>query len=294
MLGKEPREISALFFLNYCKSGGGLLQMRSDRKGGGQYLRIRQGTQLLSKGLASSLPKHTVRLSTPVSLVLQENERSIKVEAAGKVYSGRKVITTVPGASLKSISFFPKLSPVKRAWSESMTNGYYTKAMLQFSSPFWVQRGFCGLAHSFVGPAAVVRDTSSPEDHKYLLTCFMTGAPGRSWAALCTSDRESALLAQLGKLFGVDDLRDQFVQMSCYEWSLDEYAGWGCPSASLTPGVLDALGGDGLREPCGSLHFAGTETAGEWKGYMEGAIRSGDRAAAEVLSELNRSIVSRI
>lgn len=43
MLGMEPREMSALFFLNYCKSGGGLLTMRSDRKNGGQYLRFVKG-----------------------------------------------------------------------------------------------------------------------------------------------------------------------------------------------------------------------------------------------------------
>lgn len=43
MLGCEPSELSALYFLDYCKSGGGLLQMRSDEKNGGQYLRIRTG-----------------------------------------------------------------------------------------------------------------------------------------------------------------------------------------------------------------------------------------------------------
>lgn len=59
MLGQDPKDISALFFLNYCKSGGGLLQMRSDRKHGAQYLRVRQGTQAFSLGLASSLPEGT-------------------------------------------------------------------------------------------------------------------------------------------------------------------------------------------------------------------------------------------
>lgn len=43
MLGLEPTELSALYFLNYCKSGGGLMQMRSDKKGGGQYLRLVKG-----------------------------------------------------------------------------------------------------------------------------------------------------------------------------------------------------------------------------------------------------------
>lgn len=294
MLGQDPKDISALYFLNYCKSGGGLLQMRSDRKDGGQYLRIRQGTQMFSKGLASSLPANTVRLSSPVQAVVQESSRTIKVRTAAAVYSTRKVITTVPGPCLKSISFYPKLPLVKQVWSESLSYGYYTKAMMEFKTPFWVERGFCGLAQSLIGPASVVRDTCSPEDKKWVLTCFMAGEPGIAWAALSTRERELALLKQLGEIYGVSSLGDQFVSMTMYEWTRDEWAGWGCPCTALTPGVLDTLGGDGLREPAGNLHFAGTETAGEWKGYMEGAIRSGERAAAEVVKDLNAGIVSRL
>ncbi|KAM5341783.1 hypothetical protein ACJ41O_014814 [Fusarium nematophilum] len=294
MLGQEPSEISALYFLNYCKSGGGLLQMRSDRKDGGQYLRVRQGTQIFSKGLASSLPESVVRLSSPVQAIVQENSHSIKVQASGSVFSARKVITTVPGPALKTISFYPKLPAVKQAWIESLTYGYYAKAMMEFKSPFWVERGFCGLAQSFTGPASVVRDTCSPADNKYALTCFMCSDPGREWATLPTRERELALLDQLGRLYGVDGLEDEFVRMTTYEWANDEHAGWGCPCPSLSPGVLDALGGDGLREPCGNVHFAGTETAGEWKGYMEGAIRSGERAAAEVVEDLNGGVASRL
>lgn len=48
MLGMEPREMSALFFLNYCSSGGGLMQMRSDRRNGGQYLRFVEGNDFVS------------------------------------------------------------------------------------------------------------------------------------------------------------------------------------------------------------------------------------------------------
>src|ERR1700759_5333404 len=73
MLGQEPEDVSALYFLNYCKSGGGLMQMRSDRKHGGQYLRVRQGTQLFSTGLADDLPSGTIQLNTPVSSIIQEN-----------------------------------------------------------------------------------------------------------------------------------------------------------------------------------------------------------------------------
>ncbi|KAJ5747148.1 uncharacterized protein N7511_008844 [Penicillium nucicola] len=294
MLGQDPRDISALYFLNYCKSGGGLLQMRSDRKHGGQYLRIRQGTQAFSLGLASSLPQDIVKLSAPVHSVVQSGNQSIKVQAGGTVYAARKVITTVPSPALKNIAFHPKLPPAKQVWAESTTYGYYTKAMMEFRSPFWEKKGFCGLAQSFIGPASVVRESCSPEDRKYVLTCFMSGDPGREWAALSTPERERSLLVQLEKLFATSDLQREFVQMTTYEWVHDEWAGLGCPCTALTPGVIANLGGDALRESCGNLHFAGTETAGEWKGYMEGAIRSGERAAAEVVKGLQAGITARL
>jgi monoamine oxidase len=288
MLGQEPKDLSALFFLNYCKSGGGLLQMRSDRTGGGQHLRIRQGTQLFSKGLAGDLPEGVIRLSTPVTAINNNTgDNAVEVHTQDQVIHTRKVITTVPTPVLRNISFSPDLPSNKRTWIESTTYGYYTKAMMVFRTPFWVDRGFCGLTQSFIGPAGVIRDTSSPADDKHILTCFLGGTPGFAWSALSTTDRENALLKQIGQLFNVGDTaEEEFVQLVTYEWNKDEYSGRGCPCTGLPPGVLSKLGGGGLREPWGDLHFAGTETAGEWKGYMEGAVRSGERAAAEVIKDL--------
>ncbi len=40
---------------------------------------------------------------------------------------------------------------------------------------------------------------------------------------------------------------------------------------------------EAIWAPIGRLHWAGTETATFWHGYMDGAISSGKRAAAEVL-----------
>jgi monoamine oxidase len=50
----------------------------------------------------------------------------------------------------------------------------------------------------------------------------------------------------------------------------------------MPPGVMTRFG-HALREPCGRIHWAGTETATEWAGYLEGAMRSGIRAAKEVI-----------
>lgn len=294
MLGQNPSEISALFFLNYCKSGGGLLAMRSDRKGGGQHLRVRQGTQLFAKGLASDLTAGTILLSTPVHAINQMGRQQAIVQTTGGAYSARKVIATVPSPALKAITFNPPLPQEKQAWSTSTGYGYYCKAMMQFSTPFWVQKGLCGLAQSFIGPASVVRDTSSPQDDKHILTCFMAGDAGKAWSLLSQHDREQALLTQLQKLFDVQDLQKSFIKLHSYEWAQDEYSGWGCPSVSVAPGVLGSVGGDALRQQWRDIHFAGTETAGEWKGYMEGAVRSGERAAAEVAKDLEAGVIARL
>lgn len=288
MLGQEPTDISALFFLNYCKSGGGLLQMRSDRKGGGQHLRIRQGTQHFAKGLAQSLPPGVIALSSPVTAIHQ-TPGGVEIISSGRNIYAKRVIVSVPTPVYKTIDFSPPLPYSKTVFSNSSIYGYYTKVMLVFQNPFWIQRGFCGLAQSFIGPASVVRDTSSPADGKHILTCFVAGDSGLKWSALTAEEQKSALLKQVADLFNDSNpLDEEFVNLTGYEWSKDEFSGWGCPCAALPPGVLDSTG-KALREVVGNIHFVGTETAGEWRGYMEGAVSSGERGAGEVVGALQRA-----
>ena len=59
----------------------------------------------------------------------------------------------------------------------------------------------------------------------------------------------------------------------------------GCPVAIAGPGTLTEYG-PAIREPVGRIHWAGTETSTFWNGYMDGAVRSGERAANEVLDSL--------
>ncbi|KAK8017147.1 hypothetical protein PG991_008223 [Apiospora marii] len=293
MPGGGGKQTGGPYSSSTTQVGGGLLQMRSDRKGGGQHLRIRQGTQSIAECLAADLPAGVVRLNKPVERVIQDGPSYVDViDSDGASYRVRKVITTVPSPVLSQIDFTPRLHPAKEAWSQSAGYGFYTKAIVVFREPFWTAKGFCGLAQSFVGPASVVRDTSSPADDKHALTCFMSGPPGQAWAALPEAERNEQLLGQLGVLYADRAAVDRhFVEVLKYDWTDDRWAGYGCPCASLSPGVLDTLGSGSLREPTGNLHFAGTETAGDWKGYMEGAVRSGERAAKEVISGISRSVL---
>jgi monoamine oxidase len=285
MLGQEPENISALFFLNYCKAGGGLLQMRSDRKGGGQHLRIKQGTQSFSRCLAAELPEGVLQLSSPVASIWQAGSQKAYVQAGGRTYVGRKIISALPQPVLKTIAFEPALPLDKQILIDSYRYGHYKKVMVVFKEPFWVKKGYCGLIQSFRGPAAVIRDTSIPEVNKWVLTCFVAGDPGKEWSAKPKAEAEAILLQQISDLYGEPEAEKLLVEMIASVWENEPFSGHGGPSPSLPPGVLDSVG-HALRARFGNIHFAGTETSDVWKGYMEGAVRSGERAAEEVIGDL--------
>jgi monoamine oxidase len=108
---------------------------------------------------------------------------------------------------------------------------------------------------------------------------------GRSWRTYQTAspaDRRAAVLEDFAEAFGAKARTpvDYFEQ----DW-VEERWTRGAPTSVLGPGTLTGFGAR-PTEPVGAVHWAGTETAGYWNGYMDGAISSGKRAAAEVLAKL--------
>jgi monoamine oxidase len=96
------------------------------------------------------------------------------------------------------------------------------------------------------------------------------------------ADRRSSVLSEFATFFGPQALRanDYFDML----WTEERWTR-GCPVGIPATGALLAYG-HALREPAGRVKWAGTETATYWNGYMDGAIRSGERAAREALAEL--------
>ncbi|KAK5099338.1 hypothetical protein LTS08_005919 [Lithohypha guttulata] len=267
MLGREPSDVSALFFLRYLKAGGGLVQMRQDGKHGGQYLRTRQGIITLNNAVTS------IEQIGPLLLKINDS------------ITCHKVICAIPPPVVQKIRFTPDLSIEKRTLLNSYGYGYYQKVMAIFETPFWVQADFCGLVSSFKGPACVMRDTSVPQDDFHVITCFLAGKSGREWSELLSEqERRAAIVEQLKTVFG-EKVEGELLDVVGYQWSDDEYSGYGCPTSSLPPGVLSRYG-DQLTNAVVDIHFAGTETSDAWRGFMEGAVRSGEREASKVIDAL--------
>ncbi|KEF61738.1 uncharacterized protein A1O9_03308 [Exophiala aquamarina CBS 119918] len=295
MVGCDPSELSALCFLEYCAAGGGLMTMRSDGKGGGQYLRIREGTSAFAEGMADKLAPGALKLQSPVASITQaQREGSVLVMTKGQnpqTFRARKVVVSIPTPVYKTIAFSPPLAPCKTAVANRTRYGFYTKYIVTFRRAFWLEKNHCGLAQSFTGPISVIRDTSLDDGKTYALTCFMGGQFGRRWAAQGAEGKKRSVLKQIGEIFSadcIDVVTDLFVEASESPWMEEEYSGWGCPCPVTPPGVLAGDAWNALCAPAGNLHFVGTELSSVWRGYMEGAVRSGSRGAAEVIAELTR------
>lgn len=135
MLGMEPRDCSALFFLNYCKSGGGLLQMRSDQKNGGQYLRFERGTQSLSIGLSALLKEGTLLLSSPVRSITQTDGGSVRVVSARGDFVAKRVVVSVPTPLYKEIQFEPPLPRPRPRSPASTSSASSTRSLSATTGP---------------------------------------------------------------------------------------------------------------------------------------------------------------
>ena len=115
-----------------------------------------------------------------------------------------------------------------------------------------------------------------------VLVSFVCGKWGRYWGARPHSQLRVAIVKEYGELFGKQALHPKGYFQKF--WSAEPWSR-GCPVGVIPPGVL-LDNGPALRKPVGRIHWAGTETSTYWNGYMDGAIRAGERAAREAVAAL--------
>ena len=279
LLGVEPHEVSGLFFLDYCKSAGGLLNIRADHGQGAQAHRLPGGTQEIARHLAACLRPDMIELDTAVKFIDQGKSSVVVRCSNGRTYEASRIIMTIPSTLYSTIRWQPELPDEKQHIVRYASQGYYTKVILVYSRPWWRALGLSGLSQSFDhGPICVTRDTSD-ERNQWSLTCFIVGAAGRAWSSKSYYERMEEVYQHLQELFGSNEVREP-EDVLIREWSAEEFSqGAPCP----VHGPDSAMNAhQHVRSGFLNAHFAGTETAYEWKGYMDGAVSAGLRAAAEV------------
>lgn len=290
ILGQEPSDVSALAFLEIARGGFGIVNIRSDEKHGAQHLRLKEGTQSIAIGISNLLPEGSIRLRSPVRSIISKSSKINEVITHnGQVFTARKVVVSIPSPAYKNIDFEPPLPSQKQTYLISTRYGCFIKFICLFQTPFWRRKGACGLAQSFSGPINHCRDTSVDDQDNYALTCFLSATPGRTWAGWDKDKRQESVLRQLSSLFSVDYevVRAEYLGSVTSAWMQDQWAGWGCPFAAPPPGTFQDDTADSSRYNVGGIYFVGTEMADIWRGYMEGALRSGKSGASQALKVLN-------
>ena len=277
----EPRDISLLHVAFYCRSGGSLERLLGTRRGA-QQDRFVGGSVLVAERLADELRDQgvDVRLGAPVRAIEQGTEGVVVRHDGGEVRADRAIVA-VPPVLAGRIAWSPVLPPRRDQLLQKMPMGSVIKCLVRYDRPFWREDGLCGQAAALDSAVTITFDNTPPDEGAPgVLVAFLEGDHARRASELDPEARETLVVDALARFFGPRARRHTgYAEL---DWAAEEWTR-GCYGAHLAPGVWTSFG-DLLREPWGRVHWAGTETAAIWNGYMDGAVRSGERAANEILA----------
>ncbi len=276
VMGTGTAELSLLWMLSYVSAAGDFDAL-IDTEGGAQQDRFVGGSQLISQRLAEELGAG-VQLSAPVRRIAQDGG-GLVVDADGVSARAQRVIVAVPPPLAARISFSPSLGGRRDQLMQRMAHGALTKCAAVYPEPFWRAEGLTGQAVTDRGPVSTTFDNSPPDGSPGVLLGFIAGAEAIRHARRSEAERRRIVLDNFARLFGPEAAQPGIYLETA--WAEEEWSRGG-PVCSFAPGAL-AQYGEALRRPTGRVHWAGAETATVWCGYMDGAVRSGERAAEEVL-----------
>jgi monoamine oxidase len=284
-VGAEPQDISLLWTINFVAASGdehhaGTFERNFNTRGGAQQTRLHGGTQRVAKLVARELGDRIV-LDSPVRRIAQV-PHGVIVTSDRVVVHAKRAIVAVPPVLSAEIVYEPALPAARENLVARLPQGTLTKVTAVYRRPFWRDKGLTGTAVCLDPPLGATFD-DSPEDASVgIVFAFVGGAAARSFNRRTPNDRRAVALESFAKLFGSEALHP--IRYLESNWRKQKWTR-GCPLAYTGPDVLRRFG-PALRQPVGRIHWAGTETSLFWSGYMDGAVRSGERAAREVLRRL--------
>ncbi|MEU5879609.1 flavin monoamine oxidase family protein [Spirillospora sp. NPDC047279] len=280
-LSVRSRDVSLLYVLNYIASSGnetspGNVDRLINVKNGAQETRFAGGPEQVPIRLAARLGDR-VRYNAPVRSIASTNG-GVTVTADGITVSAERVIVAMSPAIAGKIDFTPVLPASRLQLMQRYPMGSIAKFVGVYETPFWRAEGLTGQSIADSGVIDVTFDNSPADGSRGILMGFINQTNIRRLDAASPEEVKAAALDSFGKLFG--DRAKAPALTAMQRWDNETWSGGG-PVGIAAPGVLTDFGA-ALRAPCGLVHWAGTETSGYWTGYMDGAVRSGERVAKEV------------
>lgn len=254
-----------------------------------QSMRIAGGTGALIAAIAETLPADRLHLSSTVTQVTLDDVVAASVARADgsqTAWTTDHIAFAAPPRLLEStIGFSPGLRPaIVEMWRATPTwMAPHAKFFALYDRPFWREAGLSGSAQSMAGPLVEIHDATTISGAAALFGFVGVSASHR--AAIGEAGLARACVDQLAQLFGPDAATPHATLLK--DWSAD----------SLTATRADRESG-GHPEPGpkrwidgewrGRFWLAGSETSASEPGYLAGAIDASDRAADEILENLQR------
>ncbi len=282
LFGARASEMSALFALHYVACAGnadtpGSFERLLNTRNGAQERRIVEGAQALCQRMAQDLDSERLLIGNPVRRIVHGAD-GVTVFGDRRFAHARHVIVAIPPALAGRIDYAPALPAARDQLTQRLGMGWLIKCEAVYDTPFWRDDGLSGSAVVADGTARSVFDVSPPGGRPGVLLGFVGGDGARRYSGRAPELR-SAVLEDLARCFGAPARQPRAWLVA--DWGTEPWTR-GCPTAIAPPGLLTGYG-PALRTPVGPIHWAGTETSDYWGGYMDGAVRSAERAVSEVL-----------
>ena len=279
ILACEPRDVSLLYVLFYIASAGTLENLFST-PAGYQESRFVGGSQQVSIKVAKALGKRLI-LRSPVTRISQ-HKGNVTVHSARAVVTAKRAVVAIAPALQSAIRFDPPLPELRAQLAQRFPMGSVIKVHAIYDRPFWRDDGLTGFTVSDTGPCRVSFDNTPPSGKPGMLVSFIEGDDARRLSSRPLAERRAGVLGSFARYFGPKAKNAiDYVEL---DWMREPWSR-GCYVGIMPPGVMLNYGAQ-LRPPIGRVHWAGTETATQAAGYMDGAVRSGEHAAHEVLARL--------
>ena len=276
--GAAPAKMGLLHFLSMINSANSDYAQLDNMKDSAQETRFVGGSQKLSIVMAQALGDK-VRKSSPVRKISGWNQSVVSIHTDKGIVRAKQVIVALMPSLANQISFDPPLPPKRRELMRDWpAHSPARKTVHVYPKPFWREKGYNGQIIQVGGPVMWCWDNSPPDGSIGVINAFVQQStlPSDHQAA------EKILSGIYAQAWGNEALRP--TQYHDHDWGKADQWTLSCVSA-MPPGLWTRIG-EALLPPCGRLIWSGTETADIWAGYMDGAVRSGHRAALQVLQAL--------
>ncbi|XP_028731732.1 amine oxidase [flavin-containing] A [Peromyscus leucopus] len=281
----EPHEVSALWFLWYVKQCGGTTRIFSVTNGGQERKFVGGAGQVSEKMM--DLLGDKVKLSSPVTYIDQTDDNIIVETLNHEHYECKYVISAIPPNLTTKIHFKPELPPERNQLIQRLPMGAVIKCMVYYKEAFWKKKDYCGcmIIEDEEAPISITLDDTKPDGSLPAIMGFILARKADRLAKLNKEIRKTKICELYAKVLESEEALHP-VHYEEKNWCEEQYSG-GCYTAYFPPGIMTQYGRV-IRQPVGRIYFAGTETATQWSGYMEGAVQAGERAAREVLNALGK------